>query len=111
MKSLTQKNKQRPLEKGCVKAGGRREGDGVPKPLPEPRSSLSLHAVTCRQAWQPSFPAFSLASLPPLSDAFPVPLHPVKTDGIIHQHDNWKEHSKPILFVPDYLWKPKKTRL
>lgn len=111
MKFLTQKNKQCPLKKGCIKAGGWREGDGAPKPLPEPRSSLSLHMVTCLQARQPSSPAFSPASLPLLSDAFPVPLQTVKTDGIIHKHDNWKEHSKPILFVADYLRKPKKTRL
>lgn len=32
----------------------------------------------------------------------------VGTDGIINKQDNWKDHAKPILFVPDDLRKLRK---
>lgn len=74
--------------------------------------SRELPVITLRD-WPPAtapIPTFSLASLPPMPDSFPVSIQ-WELIEIINKHENWKEHSEPILFVPDYLRKPKKTRL
>lgn len=56
--------------------------------------------------WPPAtgpYPRFLPSSRSPPSGLLPVSLQTVGTDGIIHKLDNWKDHSKPILFVPDDL--------
>lgn len=49
------------------------------------------------------YPCFLPSSRSPPSGLLPASLQTVGTDGIINEHDNWKDHSEPILLGSDDL--------
>lgn len=97
MKALTQKHKQCHCRNRSVKAGEWAQAKKHP-----------IFILDDRLPATGPYPCFLLSSLSPPSGLLPVSLQTVGTDGIINKHDNWKDHAKPILFVPDDLRKLRK---